>query len=127
MISFKYRIYPNKEQERRLQEILTTCRHTYNNALAERIEKYKNSNIQLSYKDQSNQLANNKNEYQKKVHSQVLQETLKRLDRNFQRFFKGLKKDAKVGFPRFKNDRRFRSFCYPQSGFKIIFKLREMM
>jgi putative transposase len=120
MISLKYRIYPNKEQETKLLATLTTCRYTYNNALAERIDKYKTDKISVSYVDQANHLSNNKNEYQVSVHSQVLQDTLKRLDKSFKRFFDGLKKGVRVGFPRFKAENRFRSFCYPQSGFRVI-------
>ena len=120
MISLKYRIYPNGEQEAKLLATLTTCRYTYNNALAERIDKYKNDKTSVSYVDQANHLSKNKNEYQVNVHSQVLQDTLKRLDKSFKRFFDGLKKGVRVGFPRFKAENRFRSFCYPQSGFKII-------
>lgn len=118
--SLKYRIYPNKEQEAKLIATLTTCRYLYNNALSERIEKYKTDKTSVSYVDQANHLSKNKNEYQSKVHSQVLQDTLKRLDKSFKRFFNGLKQGIRVGFPRFKAENRFRSFCYPQSGFKVL-------
>jgi len=47
--SFKYRIYPNKEQAQKLTATLTTCRFLYNNALAERIEKYKKTKTSVSY------------------------------------------------------------------------------
>lgn len=120
MISLKYRIYPNQEQQSKLEATLTTCRYLYNNALAERIDRYKTDKVSVSYVDQANRLSKNKNEYQKDVHSQVLQDTLKRLDKSFKRFFDGLKQGVRVGFPRFKADNRFRSFCYPQSGFKVI-------
>lgn len=120
MISLKYRIYPNQEQQSRLEATLTTCRYLYNNALAERIDRYKADKVSVSYVDQANHLSKNKNEYQKNVHSQVLQDTLKRLDKSFKRFFDGLKQGVGVGFPRFKADNRFRSFRYPQSGFKVV-------
>lgn len=119
MRSHKYRIYPNKQQEQALNSTLTTCRYLYNNALDQRIQHYKTTKKSLSYADQANWLVKNKNQYQKQVHSQVLQSTLKRLDKTFKNFFNGLKKKKLVGFPRFKNEQRFRSFCYPQSGFKL--------
>jgi Helix-turn-helix domain len=34
--SFQFRIYPTKKQEVALERTLTTCRHLYNNSLAER-------------------------------------------------------------------------------------------
>jgi putative transposase len=119
MKSFKYRLIPNKSQEKAMNATLTTCRFLYNDALAQRIEKYKTEKKFLSYVDQANWLAEHKNDYQKAVHSQVLQSTLKRLDTSFKRFFEGLKKKQRVGFPRFKNEQRFKSFCYPQSGFHL--------
>lgn len=119
MRSYKFRIYPNNQQEQALISTLTTCRYLYNNALDQRIQHYKATKKSLSYEDQANWLVKNKNQYQKQVYSQVLQSTLKRLDKTFKNFFNGLKKKKRVGFPRFKNDQRFRSFCYSQSGFKL--------
>jgi len=112
-------LYPTRKQEQALFATLTTCRFLYNDALAERIEKYKKDKTSVSYVDQANKLADSKNDYQKQVHSQVLQDTLKRLDRSFKNFFDGLKKKTRVGFPRFKPEQRFNSFCYPQSGFRL--------
>lgn len=120
MLAFKYRLSPNKTQEKALNATLTTCRYLYNDALAQRIKSYKEEKKSLSYVDQANALAKAKNEYQTNVHSQVLQDTLKRLDKSFKRFFDGLKSQKHVGFPRFKNEQRFRSFCYPQSGFRLL-------
>jgi putative transposase len=118
--SFKYRIYPTPRQASKLLQTLTTCRFLYNSALSERIFKYKESKESISYFQQANNLKQNKNKYQQKVHSQVLQETLKRLDKSFSDFFRRVKnKESKVGFPRFKPENRFNSFCYPQAGFGI--------
>lgn len=118
--SFRYRIYPTPKQERKLLTTLTTCRYLYNNALSERIKEYKENKKYVSYFQQANNLKENKNKYQKKVHSQVLQETLRRLDKSFSNFFRRIKNgESKVGFPRFKSDNRYNSFCYPQSGFGI--------
>jgi putative transposase len=118
--AFKYKLEPNKTQEAALERTLVTCRYLYNSALAERIDKYKADKTSVTYVQQANALSDNKNEWQEQVHSQVLQDVLKRLDKSFKNFFTGLKSKRRVGFPRFKNDRRFRSFCYPQSGFKLL-------
>lgn len=126
MKAYKYRIYPTPKQKQIMLNTLTTCRYLYNDALAERIEKYKQDKTSVSYVDQANTLGDNKNEYQKQVHSQVLQDVLKRLDRSFKNFFDGLKKKKHVGFPRFKPDQRFSSFCYPQSGFRLTNDCRRI-
>ena len=117
--SFKYRIYPTRKQEQILNNTLTTCRYLYNNALEQRITEYKVHNKSLSYVDQAKQLTQTKNEYQKQVHSQVLQSTLKRLDTSFQNFFRRVKAHKNPGFPRFKSFRRYNSFYYPQLGFRL--------
>lgn len=53
------------------------------------------------------------------IHSQVLQDVLKRLDLSFKHFFRRIKQGQTPGFPRFKGKERFNSICYPQAGFKI--------
>lgn len=38
--NYKFRLYPNKEQERKLLRWLETCRRIYNTALAQRKEAW---------------------------------------------------------------------------------------
>ena len=64
----------------------------------------------ISYEDQANALPGKKTIFQKQVHSQVLQNTLKRVDRSSKNFFNGF------GYPRFQGRDRYNSFTYPQSG-----------
>ncbi|KKL21647.1 hypothetical protein LCGC14_2443360 [marine sediment metagenome] len=104
--AFKYRLYPTKKQEAAFVQTLTTCRYTYNNALEERIKIYKKTQKSVSYVNQANALKQNKNEWQKQVHSQVLQNSLKRIENSFKNFFRRIKerksgKKIKAGFPRF--------------------------
>lgn len=116
----KCRLYPTKTQERKLDNTLNTCRHLYNDALQQRIEKYKAEKKSLSYYDQCKWLTENNNEYRMEVYSQVLQNVLKRVDTAYKNFFRGFKSKKRVGYPRFKNKERYRSFCYPQLGFKML-------
>ncbi|PWB54347.1 MAG: hypothetical protein C3F06_04660 [Candidatus Methanoperedenaceae archaeon] len=124
--AFRFRIYPKKNQEVILTMTLTTCRHLYNNALAERKREAELNRLKksfdifpwgkpqwISYKDQAKELAKSKNDFQKQIHSQVLQNTLRRLDRSFKNFFSG------YGYPRFQGRERYNSFTYPQSGFSL--------
>src|SRR5215469_10435620 len=53
------------------------------------------------------------------VHSQVLQEVLRRVDKTFAAFFRRVANGETPGYPRFKNTSRYRSFTYPQSGFAL--------
>ena len=119
MKAFRYRIYPTAKQEKALSQTLDTCRFLYNDALDSRIQCYKQGKS-LSYVDLANALSGQHNQYQEVVHSQVLQDALKRLDKAYQNFFRRVKeKKGKVGFPRFKNKDRYHSFTYPQSGFRL--------
>jgi putative transposase len=58
------------------------------------------------------------------VFSQVLQDTLRRLDKTYKAFFARMKRGQKAGFPRFKGRNRYDSFTYPQSGFELGTKLQ---
>jgi putative transposase len=54
------------------------------------------------------------------VYSQVLQDVVRRLDRAYQAFFRRVKAGSEApGFPKFRSARRYDSFTYPQSGFRI--------
>ena len=77
--AFKYRIYPNKEQEILINKTIGCCRFVFNYYLSKRIESYKSEQKSLSYVQNANDLKNLKNEYDwlKEVDSISLQQTLK--------------------------------------------------
>lgn len=124
--AYMFRIYPNKNKEVRMVKTLNTCRHLYNDALSERKKQADLNRLRKSldvfpwgkydwifYEDQANVLVNNKDSFQKEVHSQVLQNVLKRVQKSMENFFRG------SGYPRFKGRNRYDSFTYPQSGFEL--------
>src|SRR5256885_16842088 len=111
--TFEYRIEPDTQKRIRLDTTLEVCRALYNNSLSQRREAWKFEKTGLSYADQSRMLPTHKPlaEPIRNVHSQVLQQTLKRLDRAFENFFRRCKDDAREkGYPRFKSESRFHSF-----------------
>jgi putative transposase len=55
----------------------------------------------------------------KEVGSQVLQETLARLDLAFKAFFRRIKRNEKPGFPRFKSKNRYDSFTLKNTGWHL--------
>jgi putative transposase len=124
--AFKYRIYPTANQAQELNWALTRCRELYNAALEERIGAYRAAKKSITCFDQQKSLPDVKEgrpEY-KDLHSQVLQDVLKRLDKAFQAFFRRVKRgDGKAGFPRFQGRNRFDSFTFPQAantGIKLL-------
>jgi Probable transposase. len=55
----------------------------------------------------------------KEVHSQVIQDVLKRIDKAFKNFFRRVRRKEKAGYPRYKPRSRYSSFTYPQTGFEF--------
>lgn len=119
--SFKYRLYPNKAQQQIIEDTLEHCRLLYNRLLAERKEAYEKSGKTLSYVVQANSFPARKQAIPAltSVHSQVLQNVAKRLDKAFDAFFRRVKAGEKPGYPRFKSFGRYHSFTYPQGGYTI--------
>ncbi len=126
--TYKFRLYPNKQQATTLTQWLTTCRILYNNSLAERKDAWQTHQKSFSYYEQANQLkaAKKNNPFLKAVHSQVLQDALRRLDKTFKHFFRRIKKGEKAGYPRFKGKYRYDSFTYPQSGFALDYQKKKL-
>jgi putative transposase len=119
--AFKYRIYPSHAQVTKLESTLGLCCELYNAALQERRDAYRLCGKSISYTDQQNQLPDIKEIRTdlNRVHSQVLQEVLKRLEKAFDAFFRRVRDGEKPGFPRFRARSRYDSFTYSQSGFAI--------
>jgi len=119
--TYKFRLYPSKSQTTKLEMTLGLCRELYNSALQERRDAYKLNRISVSNQDQEKQLPEIKTirEDLNSVHSQVLQNVLKRVDLAFQAFFQRIKRREKAGFPRFQNKFRYNSFTFKQSGFSL--------
>ena len=117
MITYKFRLYPTKEQEEKLLETLEICRQTYNYLLS-RIRKSDKVPSRLELQAELPNLKKEKPEL-KKVYSKVLQMVLYQLYSNLKALSKLKKKGKKVGKLRYKG-KWFKTFVYNQSGFKII-------
>jgi putative transposase len=103
--AYKFRLYPNKQQEAQLAVTLETCRLLWNKALADRKNAWEREGITRSYEDQAALLVFEKqsNPYLKAVHSQVEQDVLRRLQKSFDNFLRRVREGAsKKGYPRFK-------------------------
>lgn len=109
MKTYEYKLKPTKEQSKYLDSLLWETKCLYNNALQELIENYKNTGKYL------NRFAQDKN-YNKQTYpnipAQIVDTTLDRLHKSFVNFFRGLKKNKKVGFPRFQSYKRWSSFSF---------------
>jgi putative transposase len=117
-----FKLYPNASQLKRLDGWVRLHAELYNAALQERIEAYRKAGVSISYYDQQNTLPAIKQFRPELVElgSHALQETLRRLDRAFQAFFRRVKAGQSPGFPRFKSNSRYSGFSYPDpAGWKL--------
>ncbi len=104
-----------------MADTLELCRWTYNETLAVRKNAYEQDCQSVSYYETKKllpQWKEGKPEL-KEVHSQVLQEVVKRVDLAYQAFFRRVKEGEDPGYPRFKGKDRYDSFTYTQSGFSL--------
>jgi putative transposase len=137
--AYKFRLYPTRKQRDCLQQTLGACRLLYNAALQERKDAYdfhvrrhpsyydaetrkqRSRELEINYYSQATQLPAIKElrgEYQE-VHSQVLQDVLRRIQKAFDAFFRRIRNGEEPGYPRFQGKHRYDSFTYPQAGFSL--------
>lgn len=102
--SYRFRIYPTREQENLMQQTFGCCRYVYNHFLAERITTYREAGKSPTKYQQIRELPEMKKELEwlKEVDSTALQAVAEALDTAYQNFFRRVKAGEKPGFPRFK-------------------------
>ena len=112
--SYRYRIYPDKEQQELFEKHFGSVRFVYNWGLGKKIKAYQKNKKQISCFDLINELAKlkKKKDFQwlNEVNSQSLQMSLRNLDNAFTSFFRKHNK-----FPKFKSKKNNKnSFQVPQ-------------
>ena len=110
--AYTFRLYPTRKQAQALIWTLDRCRELYNAALQERRDAYRMVGKRLNYYDQANQLPDIKaiREEYRDIHSQVLQDVLRKADKAYKAFFARCKHGATPGYPRYKGRNQFDSF-----------------
>jgi len=119
--AFKYKLKPTPSQREKFLQFAGARRFVFNRGLDQRKKAYDSARKTPSYFEQNVELTALKDQSEtswlKEIHSQILQQALKDLDRAFQNFFRRVKQD-KLGYPRFKKKGISESFRYPQ-GVKV--------
>ena len=127
--AYKYRIYPNKEQQEYFAKTFGCTRFIYNKMLGDRIEYYKTTGENLKVTP-----AQYKKEFPwlKEVDSLALANAQLNLDKAYNNFFR----DKSVGFPKFKTKKINRhsyttnnqkGTVYIENGYVKIPKLKSMI
>ena len=127
-LTYEYKLIPDKQQIEVIEHTLNIFRSVWNYALRERTDWLASRKSQINacsliqeyiipsdtpypnYHNQAKALTKAKktNEILQSVNAQVLQQVLRTLDRAFADMH-----SKKLGFPRFKNKYRMRSYVYP--------------
>lgn len=117
----KYRLQPTAEQAELMQRFAGCCRVVYNLALEQRRDHWRNymsvNGKSITYVSQANELPALKTEFPwlKEAHSQILQQSLKDLDRAYQNFF-----SSRAGYPRPRRKGVHDSFRFPDGKSLLI-------
>lgn len=116
ILTYKFRLNPERRQHRALEQILEQQRQLTNAALEERIECYRKTGRSISEVEQSRSLTIIRADDQAfaDVQRRIQRETLRRLDRAYKAFFRRAKAGAGAasGFPKFKGREYFDGFGF---------------
>ena len=99
--SYKYRLYPNKEQEMLIQKTFGCVRFVYNQTLAHRINLYETEKKSMSKFDCNTyctRILKKEYEWLNEVDKFALTNSIYNMDNAFQNFFK-----YNTGYPKFKS------------------------
>ena len=105
--SYKFQLYPSKEQINFIERTFGCCRYAYNHYLAERQHVYRTTGQTLNYygccKDLTLLKKQSETSWLLEVDATALQSSVQELDRAFQNFFRRVKKGERPGYPKFKS------------------------
>jgi putative transposase len=137
-IAYQFRLLPTSEQRAEMSRWLDLLRLQYNWMLAERFQWWEENRSSINacplichlpelkdqpdYYSQKRSLVPLKQDrpWYKDIHSQVLQDMVKRVKLAFDRYLKGDSNGHRSGKPRFKGKSRYHSFTYPQASIDWI-------
>lgn len=128
--AYKFRIYPNRQQEGLIQKTFCCVRYVYNYFLGKRIDAYKADKSTLNAFACMQQLTELKHtddhSWLNEVDSKALQQSLRDLDSAYQNFFREVKKVGNVGFPRFKKKRDGRKGYTTKQNITVLNKAIQL-
>lgn len=133
LLTCQYRLYPTRQQQRTLNDMLNVARQFYNYALQYRRERWQESRYSVTYNEQAAMWRDWRNESPEDNPLRLLnmtsgQQLLRRLDKSYREFLKG-----KRGIPRFKGKHRFHSLefrhgdgCKLKLGERTLFYVQNV-
>jgi putative transposase len=125
--AYVFRLYPTPAQETALNGVLAVCREVYNSLVNWRKHDYEVEGQSPNYYEQKKALPVWKQTHPelREIHSQTLQDVVKRVDLAFQAFFRRCRASATgkagetPGYPRMKGVGQYDSFTFTQGGYSV--------
>ena len=119
--AYVFRLYPTPAQETALERMLSVCRDVYNSLVNWRKHDFEVCGQSPNYYEQKKALPVWKKAHPelREVHSQTLQDVVRRVDLAFQAFFRRMKTGEKAGYPRRKGEGVYDSFTFTQGGYTL--------
>jgi len=117
--TFKYRLYPTRKQINSLEFQFEGHRFLYNQALSQKKDTYQQAGVGITCFSQIQELIPKFRKEVNNIHfcnHHSLQQTIRRLDKAFNAFFRRVEAGEKPGFPRFKSKDRFNIIHYSPFG-----------
>lgn len=110
--SYRFRIYPNREQRIQIAKTFGCTRYVYNHFLAQRMEACQTSGKMPTQYEQSKMLTVLKDElpWLREADSTSLQAALQNLEKAYQNFFRQVRNGEKPGHPKFKSRKSRQSY-----------------
>lgn len=120
LLSYKYRIYPNKEQQIFIEKTFGCCRFVYNQLLAYKkdlYEKEKKTIGKFDCNNYCNQILKSQYPWLREADSHALTNSIFHMDMAYQNFFK-----HGAGYPKFKSKHNnYQSYQTNFNGYKNIY------
>jgi len=117
--TYKYRLYRCDKKDRKLRHKLFVASLIWNHFIALQRRYYRLTGNYIALNDMNKHVLalrkTNRFALWRDLHSQVCQDVCRRVDDAYQRFFHKLAK----GRPKFRKAKKYRSFTFPQSGYKV--------
>lgn len=119
--AYVFRLYPTPAQETALEGVLSVCRDVYNSMVNWRKHDFEVKGQSPNYYEQKKALPVWKASHPELlyVHSQTLQDVVRRVDLAFQAFFRRVKAGGTPGYPRMKGVGQYDSFTFTQGGYSL--------
>ncbi len=117
--TYKYRLYRNDKKDKKLRHKIFVASTIWNHFIALQRRYYRMTGKYISLHDMNVHVLKLRKRARfalwRELHSQACQAVCRRVDDAYQRFFNKLAK----GRPKFRKAKRYSSFTFPQSGYKV--------